>query len=492
MNKKLKTFLIILSTCTLGGQLQAQDTSSKDIVKKLETMQAEIAELKNKLKSQGQDSKATEKELEEDLFKPQAQAIATSQPKVTPTSASPQDLGQFGITYRSDGYKLDALRFGAYGESIFGGTNSGDGWESGFDAKKFVLLGTYQISDNIFFNTEIEFEHGGLALDEDDKLGGAVEIEQVFIDFRTNDYFTWRSPGVDVVPVGYINLFHEPTQFYSTKKPEIYDGLIPSTWVAPSTGAYGKIIDGLNYQVQVSSSLEDTIETDSSGEEYEAGISGTEALSIARAPIADKSRQVDNLAYTARLSYSPTVIPGLSGSTSFYYTNDTTPRNAFGTNANGSRRSLGSSSLALFDTELRYRIPETGIEFRSEYARVDFGNTNNLRANNDGDTENNVGDYMDGYSLEVAFHHDLNPNEKDTWELVPFYRFSSIDLQNSGVGGTDANNPTGSGSRRYHTFGAALFPTPKVVLKADYQIVADDDSQSSDTKSFLGAVGFFF
>ena len=75
------------------------------------------------------------------------------------------------------------------------------------------------------------------AADEDDKLGGAVEVEQLFIDFIANDHFAWRSFGVDVVPVGYINLFHEPTQYYSTNRPEIYDALIPSTWYAPSTSA---------------------------------------------------------------------------------------------------------------------------------------------------------------------------------------------------------------------------------------------------------------
>lgn len=497
MKKALLKHLIISTSCVLLLSNPAFAETNEEIIQKLEKMEAEILKLKNMLKDKSNETaKTPASEISEDLFKPEAQSAAIAPTTTTQTNASqgvnPQNLGQFGITYRSDGYKLDTLRFGAYGESIFGGESSGKGWDNGFDANRVVLLGTYQISDNIFFNTEIEFEHGGLALDEDDKLGGAIEVEQVFIDFRVNDYFTWRSPGIDVVPVGYVNLFHEPTQFYSTKRPELYDSLIPSTWYAPSTGAYGKIIDGLYYQVQVSAGLEDTVNTSKIEGDYEAGISGSEALSLSRAPIGDRSQQGDNLAYTTRLSYNPSIIPGLSGSTSFYYTNDTTPRNAFGSNANGSTRPLGSSSLSLFDTEVRYRIPTTGIELRSEYVQVSFGNTDNLRANNDGDVSNNVGDNMDGYSLEAAFHQDLNPNGKDHWDLVPFYRFSNINLQRSGVLGTDANDPSGAGSRTYHTFGASLFPTPKVVLKADYQITMDDDNQTSDLKSFLGAVGFFF
>ena len=72
---------------------------------------------------------------------------------------------------------------------------------NGFDATRVVLLGTYPIKENILFNTEIEFEHGGIAKDADDKLDGAIEVEQLFVDFKINDYINWRSFGVDIVPV---------------------------------------------------------------------------------------------------------------------------------------------------------------------------------------------------------------------------------------------------------------------------------------------------
>ena len=130
-------------------------------------------------------------------------------------------------------------------------------WQNGFDAARFVLLPTYAITDNIIFNAEIEFEHAGSGFDADDKLHGTAEIEQIWIDFKIVDQFNWRSPGVDLVPIGYINQHHEPTQFYSVNRPELYNGLIPSTWFAGASSVYGTIADGLNYQVQVSSSIED-------------------------------------------------------------------------------------------------------------------------------------------------------------------------------------------------------------------------------------------
>lgn len=492
------------------------DDSSK-ILRKLELMEAEISALKAELKEQKaqqtksleaaavvkkgdtvSDSENASKGFDEALFRPQSQSLASNAEASEALNKRIKELGQFGITYRSNAFTADSMRLGAYGESIFGRKDSGNGWNNGFDANRMVLLGTYQISDDIIFNTEIEFEHGGIAKDADDKLNGALEVEQLFIDFKANDYFTWRSPGVDVVPIGYINLFHEPTQFYSANRPELYDGLIPSTWFAPTTGAYGKVVDGVNYQFQVSSALEDagTVADEEGGSVpaggYDAGISGTEALSLSRAPIGDRLQLSNNLAYTLRLSYLTPAIPGLSGSTSFYYTSDTTPRGAYGTNANGSTRPLGRSDLGMFDTELRYRMPESGVELRSEFIQTNFGDTDNLRANNDGDSTNNVGSSMYGYSFEAAYHLDLVPTGKERWELVPFYRYSFIDLQTSGVHGTDSNNPTGAGTNRYHTFGAALFPTPKIVLKADYQFILDDDMQTANEKALLGAVGFFF
>ena len=175
-----------------------------------------------------------------------------------------------------------------------------------------------------------------------------------------------------------------------------------------------------------------------------------------------------------------------------YYTNDTTPRGAYGTNLDDTTRPLGGSDLILYDTEFRYRPPETGFELRSEFVQINFGDTNNLRANNDTDPTNNVGNDMYGYSFEGAYHYDFSSSDVTPWEFVPFYRFSKIDLQTSGVGGTDPNDPTGANDMTYHTFGAALFPTREVVLKADYQIVQDKDPESSNQKAFLGSVGFFF
>ena len=121
----------------------------------------------------------------------------------------------------------------------------------------------------------------------------------------------------------------------------------------------------------------------------------------------------------------------------------------------------------MFDTEIRYRVPKTGFEFRGEFVDAIMGTPRDLRANNDSDPTNNVGDSVWGFSLEAAYHIDLSGFVRNGWELVPFYRYTYEDLQTSGFGGSDENLPTGQGRRQFHTIGIALFPTPQVVLKLD-------------------------
>lgn len=481
------------------------DATTEKLLRRLEALEAEVRELRaevKKQKSQSPSARPSAAEVAvnpEPVVAPEQVAKAESQAQPTPPAAplknlnSSLDPGQFGLTYRSQ----DAIRFGAYGEVRYGVQETDDGWSNGFDATRVVLLGTYPIKDNIIFNTEIEFEHGGIAKDADDKLNGAIEVEQLFVDFKFNDYLNWRSPGVDVVPVGYINLFHEPTQFYSVERPELYNGLIPSTWFEGSTSFYGKITDGLLYQAQVNTGLEDTgTSGDSDGKVpeggYEAGISGTEALGLARTTVGDRQQLNNNLGYAGRLAYTPSIVKGLAGSSSIFYTPNTSPRGAYGTNADGSTRRLGKSDLTMVDTELRYRIPKTGVELSAEYVHVLFGNPANLRANNDGDPENNVGDSMYGYSVQAAYHLDASSFLDEGWELVPFYRYTKQDLQQSGVRGTDVNLPTGAGDQQYHTVGFAAFPSPKLVLKLDYQKAIDDAADSPHSDHILGGLGFFF
>jgi hypothetical protein len=484
--------IFLIANSSFGQSSDQQAATNAELLKEMKALEAKVASLEKRLeryengevRSEKTAAASTTKQSSDKtmLISRENDAVATGEGI---TSSSSQPL--FGLGYRSHAI----LSIGAYGELKFGGQEAPGGWKDGFDAGRIVLLPTYQITDNIIFNAEIEFEHGGIADDADDKLTGAVELEQAYVDFKFNEHFNWRAPGVDVVPFGFINLFHEPTQFYSVQRPELDNGLIPTTWFEGSTSIYGKIVDNLNYQFQVNTGLEDIGQNGGvpdDGSPYEGGITGTEALALARTPIGDFNQTKNAPGFALRLSYTPPVVPGLNGSSSVFFTPNITPRGAFGDDG----RSLGHNSVTMLDTEVRYRVPRTGFEFRGEVVDVIIGTPRNLRANNDGDPENNVGNHLWGFSLEAAYHIDLSERGHNGWELVPFYRYTYENLQTSGFAGTDENLPTGQGQRQFHTFGLAFFPTPQVVLKLDYQFALDNAPDSPRADHLLGAVGFFF
>jgi hypothetical protein len=423
----------------------------------------------------------------------------SSSPKSKPidVSSNPADLPILGLAPSP----VTGLSIGAYGEVKFGTMQNpaaNGQWQNGFDTARMVLLTTYAITDNIIFNAEIEFEHAGSGFDNDDKLHGTAEIEQIWIDFKIMDQFNWRAPGNDLVPIGYINQHHEPTQFYSVNRPELYNGLIPSTWKVPGTSVYGTITEDLKYQVMLSASNEDFGDTFDArtaartvpppGTPYFPGIDGLNALTFSNPPLGSFQQLSNTVAASGRLDFTPTFLPGFGGSISAYYSPDTTPRGAHDDFGNF----LGASSLAMFDAEFRYRVPNTGLELRGEYVHVGFGHPENLRANNDTDPTDNVGNSMFGYSGEIAYHIPLGTIKGSDWEAVPFYNYTYENFQTGGFAGTDANLPTGAGQRQFHTAGVAVFPSPKVVLKATYQRVIDKSLTGALSDSFLGGVGFFF
>lgn len=394
------------------------------------------------------------------------------------------------------------LTLGAYGEIKFGLLRNPDAdgaWQSGFDGGRFTLMPSYRFSDRILFKAEVEFEHGGIALDADDKLGGAVEVEQLYLDFAFDEHLHWRAPGIDLVPFGYTNLMHEPTLFYSVERPELAERLVPTTWFAGATSIHGVLAGPVSYQFQISTSLVDDggapgdrsdagTPPDPTG--YPAGIDGAEGLGLARATTGDFAQVSDTLAYALRLAYGVPAVRGLDGSTSVYYTPDLAPRGAYASDASNVKLGeLGSCSLAMLDSELRYRPGDQGLELRGEGVISRFGNPANLRANNDGDPENNVGRTMWGFSAEAAWH--WRPSAT-AWEVVPFYRYTREVLQTAGVDGLDADAPTGSGDVQYHTLGIAAFPTPQVVLKLDYRATRDGNDGSLRSDHVLGGVGFLF
>lgn len=143
---------------------------------------------------------------------------------------------------------LDKVSFGGYGKMDYTNYIDQDGKDK-LDIYRFILYIGYQFTENIKLVSEIEWEHGGR-----ETTGGYSIVEQAYIDFKINDMLSTKV-GHMIVPVGMVNLYHEPTAFNAVARPETEKHIIPSTWHENGVIAHGSI-DGLSYQAGIVAGLE--------------------------------------------------------------------------------------------------------------------------------------------------------------------------------------------------------------------------------------------
>jgi hypothetical protein len=357
------------------------------------------------------------------------------------------------------------LSFNFYGESKYNMSKGSDG--NYFDPHRFVLIPGFKLSDNAYFNSELELEHGGVDDADGGRFDGELELEQFYADVKINDWLNWRSLGVSLIPIGSINLRHEPDQFYSVHRPIMYKKVIPSTWMEGSMGFFGDVpqMEGLSWFFLVSQGLSSTdggLITDSDG------------IRKTRPNLREKggNRQ---LAYTLRLEYDGASsetgwLKGLSGSTSTYIGN-------YQENVGAT----GDTDLYLWDIEAKYRWSSgllNNFEVIGDYANLHFTDPDAI-------ADANVGDRMFGYRLELAYHHQMEGDQ----ELIPFIRAEGYDLSEGGksAGQTGKAN-SDTGSKNYLTYGTYFQLNRHMELKA----VVRQSMDAVNSTEFSIGVGYQF
>jgi hypothetical protein len=149
-----------------------------------------------------------------------------------------------------------------YGEMVYSHFDFGPDQKSGdsgspsdsraeIDISRFVLEFKSCLSEKIHFETEIEFEHGGVGsaleldfeefgeFEQEVEKGGEIELEQFHVTYSFSTAVNLRL-GHFIVPVGLINKAHKPTQFFTARRPEAETGLIPTTWHETGAELFGQ------------------------------------------------------------------------------------------------------------------------------------------------------------------------------------------------------------------------------------------------------------
>ncbi len=324
----------------------------------------------------------------------------------------------------------ESIHFHGYGELHYSAVESG---ENKIDMHRMVIGLSHNFTDRIILDLEVDFEHAAQEM----------ELEFAHLDFLINDAFNVRA-GAVLMPVGYLNEYHEPPLFYSVERPYVQKYLIPTTWQEGGVGVFGEPVPGLRYRAYVVGGL------DASGFTASSGIRGGRRK-ISEAPAED-------LAFVGRLEYVG--MPGLQLGASFY-----TGKADQGNNA------LTGASVTLSEVDGRYRIGN--LELTGLYILTDIDETKKIYEatkvfEDDGVTLKTdgqaVGEKQAGWYAEAAFHIPLSSSDR---EWVAFARREEFDTQKKLASGLTRNKAY---DREVTTVGLAYYPISNVALKADYEM----------------------
>lgn len=357
------------------------------------------------------------------------------------------------------------LSLGGYGEANYQarvedkGGRKDDGTvnnSNNADLERLVIYAGYKFTDNILFNSEIEFEHATTG--EGSEEEGEVSVEFAALDFFINKMANVRA-GMVLMPMGFINQIHEPPFFFGNNRPEVERRIIPSTWREIGGGLFGELLPGLTYTAYVVNGM--NAKDFSASGIRDGRQSGAQALA-------------EDLAYVGRLDYAPDFLPGVTVGGSAYLGNSGQNQLFDGKKAD--------VMTQLYEAHLQWKY--RGLEFRTLGSFGHIGDAAILSAANDNGT---IGSENYGWYSEVGY--DILPHMfKDTTQyLAPFFRYERMD--------TVASVPAGfsddlTKDLEIFQVGLNYKPIPNVVIKADYRNFNQKAGNAAD--DFNLGLGFIF
>lgn len=375
---------------------------------------------------------------------PDQQAPGTSLPRET---AIENALG-------SQGFGGSAI--GGYGELTLNAPTNGPGV---IDLRRFVLFFGHDFSERIRFYSEVEVEHAVSSASDQ----GEVEIEQAYLDGLLSRRINLRG-GLILMPVGIINIYHEPPSFNGVDRPDVDTFVIPTTWREPGIGVFGELAEGLRYQVYL--------------------VNGFNANRFTAESALREGHQEAQLAHAGdfggvvRLDYEPILGTVLGAS-------------AYGaTSRNTLPASVGNVPVGLFEVDVRTR--RGPLSARAEAALLLVGDATALnRALQSGTPDQQaagpVASQSRGGYAEVAYDLFSLFDPTSTQAVTAFARFDYADTQ--------AAVPAGFQSRMEfrrisEILGLVYRPIPQIALKADYRFRQLGDVTNSG--EFASAITWLF
>ena len=376
---------------------------------------------------------------------PEKQAPETSLPR---ESAIENALARSGAT--------TGTTIGGYGELTLNVPTNSPGV---IDMRRFVLFFGHDFSDRIRFYSEVEVEHAiSSATDQ-----GEFEIEQAYLDGLLSRRINLRG-GIILMPVGIINVYHEPPSFNGVDRPDVDTFVIPTTWREPGIGIFGELAEGLRYQAYLVNGF------NANGFTAESAIrEGHQEAQLAHA---------GDVGGVLRLDYEP-ILGTVFGASAYR-----------GTSRNTLPASLGNVPVSLFEADVRTR--RGAFSARAEAAVLFIGDAAPLNqvlaaASPEQAEAGPVSSQARGGYLEAAYDVLSLMAPESNQALNAFARLDYADTQ--------ADVPAGFQSRLEfrrvsEVFGLVYRPIPQIALKADYRFRQLGDGTSN--RELASAITWLF
>ncbi|HUU72598.1 MAG TPA: hypothetical protein VMW70_08225 [Burkholderiales bacterium] len=351
---------------------------------------------------------------------------------------------------------------GGYGEINYNNYKD-DSRRDEFDLQRFILFLGHRFSDRTRLYSEIEFEHsvtkGG------DSSSGEVAMEQAYIEQRlTDDASANLRAGLMLLPIGFLNEYHEPPVFYGVERNEVETRIIPTTWREIGFAFQGFVANGLEYNTGITTTPDASLYKDASSGFKDMRTKGNRVTA-------------NEFGYFAGLNYRG--VPGLQLGGSVWTGN--TAQDGQGKGTNATALAGANANLLIWDLHARYAV--AGWDLRALYSQGSFSDTQAINASAGLAPGSNKAapESFFGWYVEAAYRFTF----KGGLALAPFARYEDYNTQESVAPGFTADPLN---DEQVITAGASFFVHPQVVFKADVQ-----DYETDDTKDrFNVGIGWMF
>jgi hypothetical protein len=357
------------------------------------------------------------------------------------------DVSRLQTRQSSTGESEDATSIFGYGE--FGYHRPRDREQpTQADLTRFVLGFGHRFNDRLSFNSELEVEHAIASSDDE----GEVEVEQAYLNYQFSDTVNAKG-GLFLIPLGILNLTHEPPTYYGVFRNDVETRIIPTTWRELGVGMHGRLGQrGLRYDVGLTTG-------------FDSGKLDEPTTGMRSAHQEGQLANAYDLSVYGALNYqSPGLLIGAG-----VFTGNT------GQNGQSNPALRGvNARLTMWDLHAKYSV--AGWDVQALYARGTLGDADKVNAVTAAGAAEPFAapKAMTGWYAQAAYH----VFRRGDIDVAPFARYERIDIQQQedaalGVFQDPRNQD------RIKTVGVNFYVHPQVVLKADIQRFSTDRTRDA-------------